>query len=103
MYYELALMSVVIAGGYWGWFFVRDPDTVTYGAMQLGAALLAGLGLIGRHVDARGLGVAGAIGVGAGTCLIVLGPLARMQARRFAERERYRLAGWLLDLADLLA
>ena len=103
--YELGLIAVAIGAGYWGWFFLRRPPngTPTFGLMQLAAAALAGLGLLGRKVDAAWLGIAGAIGLGAGTCLLVLGPLIRAAARRFVAAERIGLATRLLDLAELLA
>lgn len=105
MTYELLLISVVIGAGYWGWFFLRQQPngTLTFGLMQLAAAGLAGLGLLGRKVDAAWLGVAGAIGLGAGACLLVLGPLVRSIARRFVAAERIGVATRLLDLAELLA
>src|SRR2546423_267952 len=103
MYYELALISVLVAGGYWGWYFVRHDSLRTYGMMLLGAAGLSGLGLLGRRYDESTLGIAGAIGVGAGACLLVLGPLARGLARRAAGAERFRIAERLLDVADVLA
>ena len=102
-YYELALVSVLVAGGYWGWYFARTPSLRNYGLMQLGAAALAGLGLLGRKYDEPGLGIAGAVGVGAGVCLLILGPLARGLARRAAASERFALAQRLLDVADVLA
>jgi hypothetical protein len=105
MYYELALISVLIAAGYWGAYFVRHEPTRTYGLMQLATAGLAGLGLIGRHSEEppSALGIAGAIGVGAGACLLILGPLVRAMARRAAGAERFRIASVLLDIADVLA
>lgn len=107
MTYELALVSVVIGAGYWGVFFLRrrPHGTATFGLMQLGAAILAGLGLIGHDSEdpPRWLGVAGAVGVGAGACLLVLGPLVRVLARRLVAAERVGLANRLLDLADILA
>ncbi len=106
MYYELALISVVVAGAYWGWYFVtKQPHgTATFGIMQLASACMCGLGLYAHRYDgARWMGVAGAIGVGAGTCLLVVGPLVRALARRFAAAERLGIAGRLLDVADLLA
>lgn len=105
MTYELALVAVVFGAGYWGVFFLRrrPHGTATFGLMQLAAAGLAGLGLAGRSVDAPWLGVAGAIGVGAGACLLVLGPIARMIARRLVAAERIGLATRVLDLADVLA
>ena len=103
MYYELALISVLVAGGYWGWYFIRHDTLRTYGLMLIAAAGLAGLGLLGRKYDEAGLGIAGAIGVGAGACLLVLGPLARGLARRAAAGERFKIAERLLDIADVLA
>jgi membrane associated rhomboid family serine protease len=103
--YELLLISVVIGAGYWGVFFIRQRPhgTATFGIMQLAAALLAGLGLLGRKVDAGWLGIAGAIGVGAGACLLVIGPIVRAAARRVVASERLGLATRLLDIAELLA
>lgn len=106
MYYELALISVVVAGAYWGQFFVRRQPhgTPTFGIMQLAAALLCAIGLYAhRYESAPWMGVAGAIGVGAGTCLLLVGPLVRALARRFAAAERLGVATRLLDIAELLA
>jgi rhomboid protease GluP len=103
MYYELALFSVLIAGGYWGWYFVRHGQTRLYGALLIGTAGLSGLGLLGQRFDKRELGVPGAIGVGAGACLLLIAPLARGLARRLAAGERFRIALKLLDAAEILA
>ena len=104
MYYELALISVVIAAGKWGVSFVRIPQMRLYGVMQLGAAIAAGLGLYHERLGGPAwLGVAGAIGAGAGACLLLIAPLARATARRFAAAERFKIAQRLLDIADLLA
>ncbi|TMQ08048.1 MAG: rhomboid family intramembrane serine protease [Deltaproteobacteria bacterium] len=104
MIYDLLLLGVVVGAGYWGAFFVRQRPygTATYGVMQLAAAALAGLGLLGRKTDSALLGIAGAIGLGAGLCLLVIGPVARILARRLAAAERLALARRLLDLAELL-
>ncbi len=107
MYYELALTSVIVAGAYWGWFFVRKQPhgTATFGVMQLAAAAMSGIGLYAHRVEdsPRWMGIAGAIGVGTGTCLLVLGPLVRGLARRFAASERLGIARRLLDVAEVLA
>ncbi|HEX5060827.1 MAG TPA: rhomboid family intramembrane serine protease [Kofleriaceae bacterium] len=103
MYYELALISVLIAGGYWGWYFLRHEQTRLYGFLQLAAAGLCTLGLIGNRFDKPGLGIPGAIGVGAGVCFLILGPLARGMARRFSAAERFGAAEKMLDVADILA
>src|SRR5689334_11426681 len=103
MYYELALFAVLVAGAYWGWYFVRHDQTRLYGVLQLASAGLSGIGLIGVRLDKAGFGIAGAIGVGAGVCLLVLGPVARGVARRFAASERFGMAQRLLDVAEVLA
>lgn len=107
MLYEYLLISVVIACGYWGWFFVRSQPNGTpmFGVMQLAAAGLAGLGLLGRWkaYESGFFGIAGAIGVGAGMCLLVVGPLVRWAARRLAAAERLGAAARLLDVAEILA
>ena len=105
MIYELALISVVIGAGYWGWFFVRQRPhgTATFGIMQLVAAVLAALGVLGHRLDVGWLGIPGAIGLGAGACLLLLGPLVRVAARWQVAAERMTLAMRLLDLAELLA
>lgn len=105
MIYELGLISVVVGAGYWGWYFVRHRPygTATFGLMQLAAAALAGLGFLGHRCDIAWLGIPGAIGLGAGLCLLLLGPLARVLARRMVAAERMALAIRLLDLAELLA
>jgi membrane associated rhomboid family serine protease len=103
MYYELALISVLVAGGYWGWYFVRHDGTRLYGLLQLAAAALSGLGLLGRRLGDSSFGIPGAIGVGAGACLLLLGPLARSAARRFAGAERFGMAKHMLDVAEVLA
>ncbi|MDX2088943.1 MAG: rhomboid family intramembrane serine protease [Kofleriaceae bacterium] len=106
MYYELALISVVVAGAYWGFFFVaRQPQgTPTFGLMQLGAALLAAFGLYAYHYDgARWMHVAGSIGLGAGVCLLFVAPLLRGVARRLAAVERLGLARRILEIVDVIA
>ncbi|CAN5911267.1 hypothetical protein BH11MYX2_BH11MYX2_19270 [soil metagenome] len=106
MHYELALISVVVAGTYWGWYFlVKQPHgTPTFGVMQLSAAALSGIGLYGHHSEGPAwMGGAGAVGLGAGTCLLVLGPVVRGAARRLAQADRPWLARRLLDVAEILA
>jgi membrane associated rhomboid family serine protease len=107
VYYELALTSVVVAGAYWGWFFVsrRPNGTITFGLMQLAAAAMSAFGLYAHRVEdpPRWMGIAGAIGVGTGTCLLVVGPLIRALGRIFAAKERLGIARRLLDIAEVLA
>ena len=105
MTYELVLISVVMAGGYWGQFFVRTRPhgTATFGLMLLAAAVLSALGLAGGEYDIPVLSYAGAIGVGIGTCVLAVGPILRSIARRFAAAERLAIAQRLLSIVDVLA
>lgn len=107
MYYELALTSVLVAGAYWGWFFVRRQPhgTPTFGLMQFAAAACAGVGLYAQRTEdaPAWMGILGAVGVGTGTCLLVIGPLVRGLARHFAQTERLGIATRLLDIAEVLA
>lgn len=105
MIYELFLVSVAVGAGYLGVLSVRQRPhgTATFGIMLLAAAGLAGLGLLGHRLDVAWLGVAGAIGVGAGSCLMVLGPLVRTLARQLVAAEWIGLATRLLDIAEILA
>src|ERR1700755_2081417 len=98
--YELLLTSVVIAGAYWGQFFLRKRPhgTATFGYMQLASGGLALLGVWANHGGPAIGGVRGAIGLGMGTCLLLVGPAVRGLARRFAMAERYGVARRLLDL-----
>lgn len=103
MTYEVVLICVLVAGGYWGWYFTRHDATRLYGALLVASAFLSALGILGIRTGRSELGVPGAIGVGAGVCLLVVGPLARGLARRFAAAERFGIADKLLGVADVLA
>ncbi len=105
MYYELGLISVIVAGAYWSWFHLRRRPNggVLFGSLLLLAVALCVLGMIGREIDNDVLAGAGAIGVGAGTCMLFVAPTLRGIAHRLAAREHYGLAGRVLDLAEVLA
>lgn len=102
MTYQLVLISVLIAGGYWGPFFLRR-DKRTFGLMLLGSAGLSVLGLLGESEDIRALSYAGAIGVGTCTCMLVVGPMLRSLARRLAAAEKVALAQKLLSVVEILS
>lgn len=104
MLYETALIWVLISAGYWGIFLLRRGvyQSATFPLMMLGAAALAGLGLLGAGEESQVLSLAGAIGLGAGACLLVIGPLARRFARRANSAERWALARALYEVADAL-
>jgi membrane associated rhomboid family serine protease len=104
MIYETALIWVLISAGYWGVFLLRRGvyATVTFPVMMMTAAALSGLGLLGADGESPALSLAGAIGLGTGACLLVLGPLARRMARRANGAERWALARGLYEIADAL-
>ncbi|MCX5744280.1 MAG: hypothetical protein NT062_17460, partial [Proteobacteria bacterium] len=102
--YELLLLSVAIAGGYWGQFFIRrrPHGTALFGQMQLAAGLLSLIGVWARHGGPEAGNIAGAIGLGMGTCLLVVGPFVRSAARRMAGADQLKLARRLFDVAEIL-
>src|SRR5580704_17492752 len=102
---ELLQSSIAVAAAYLGGQLVRKPPNgkPMFGALLLAVAALCGLGLLGRELGSTLLGAIGAIGIGAGTCMLAIGPAARRSARRLAAHERYTAAGWLLAVADVLA
>lgn len=104
MIYETALLWVVLSAGYWGFFLLRRRayPTSTFPLMMLAAAGLCGLGLLGRDGSTQWLSLAGAVGLGGGTCLILVGPLARRLARRASSGEHASLATALYEVADIL-
>lgn len=102
--YELLLLSVVVAGGYWGQWFVRKKPhgTATFGQMQLAAGAMALAGVWARHGGPEAFGVVGAIGLGMGGVLLVVGPLVRSAARRMAASDHLKISKRLFDVAELL-
>jgi membrane associated rhomboid family serine protease len=104
MIYETALIWIVISAGYWGVFLLRRGTytTVTFPVMMIAAAVLSGLGLLEPDGASRPLAFAGAIGLGAGSCLLVIGPLVRRLARRANNSEYWSLSRWLYEIADVL-
>jgi rhomboid protease GluP len=104
MIYETALIWVAISCGYWGLFLLRRRvyASSTFPLMMLAAAACSGLGLLAGQGGSRALAAAGAVGLGAGVCLLVVGPLARRLARRANGAERWPLARALYEIADVL-
>jgi membrane associated rhomboid family serine protease len=103
--YELVQASIAATAAYLGWQLVRRQSgpRARFGALLLGVAALCGLGLLGREVESTGLGALGAIGVGAGACMLLVAPAMRDLANRLAHRERYGVADRLLTIAEVLA
>jgi membrane associated rhomboid family serine protease len=103
--YELVQASIAATAAYLAWQLIRrrTGGRTRFGLLLLGVAALCGIGLLGREVESTGLGGLGAIGVGAGICMLIVAPVIRDLANRLAHRERYRLADQLLTIAEVLA
>jgi hypothetical protein len=89
------LWCVVCVAGYWGQHFFRIGRR-QHGMMLVACAVAAIIGL-------TGVPIAGAIGIGGATCMLLLSPLLRGMARSFARRENYGAAKRLLSLAAMMA
>jgi rhomboid protease GluP len=96
-------LVVAVAAGYWAWFYLARGRR-SYGAFVALAALAAFLGYLGPRIGlAEGTaGLVGGLGVVAAFLLLVVGPLCRAVARAVVQGDRLRLAGALLEIADVL-
>ncbi|MEZ4358792.1 MAG: rhomboid family intramembrane serine protease [Kofleriaceae bacterium] len=104
MLYETALLWVAISGGYWGLFLFRRRayQSSTFPTMLIAAAVCSLLGLLGRDEGSAALSAFGAVGLGGGICVLLVGPLARRLARRAHQAERWRIAWTLYEIAEVL-
>jgi membrane associated rhomboid family serine protease len=102
--WELALFSVLVPSVYWGVVHVRKRPfgSVTYGAMLIVTAAIAGIAILGRRADAGWADPLAVVALGAGIVQLVLTPLIRAAARWAVATDRLRLAMVLVDLRDLL-
>jgi membrane associated rhomboid family serine protease len=103
MLFELALLSVAIPAGYWGAVYLRRRPfgTATFGVMLLATALLAVVAVAARRAGSD-VDWLGAVALGAGAMLLVVGPLLRAAARWAVQAERLGLATVLVELRDLV-
>lgn len=103
MLFELALLSVAIPAGYWGAVYLRRRPfgTATFGIMLLTTALLAVVAVAARRAGSD-VDWLGAIALGAGAMLLLVGPALRAAARRAVQAERLGLATVLVELRDLV-
>jgi rhomboid protease GluP len=96
-------LVIAVAAVYWGWFYAARGRRL-YGALIAGAGLAASLGSFGTDlgISASTSALVGALGAGACVLLLVVGPLCRAAARAVVQSDRLRLAGVLLEVADVL-
>jgi len=96
-------MVVAVAAAYWGWFYISRGRRA-YGLIVIAAGLASALGTLGPKVELSEStsGLFGALGAGAVTLLLLVGPLCRAAARTVVQNDRLRLASALLEIADVL-
>jgi rhomboid protease GluP len=103
MSFELALVMVAVPASYWGVLLVRRRVAPTFAWMLTATGAAAWLAYAAHKSDAPGpIDLVGAVAIGAGVCLLVLGPMARRAARWAVATDRLRLAAALVEIGDLL-
>jgi membrane associated rhomboid family serine protease len=103
MLYELVLLSVAIMASSWGVMLLRRRAAPTFAWALLATAAAGWIAYAGRLTGGpRALGVLGAIAVGAGAVLLVVGPTVRQAARWAVATDRLRLAAVLVEIARVL-
>jgi membrane associated rhomboid family serine protease len=96
-------MVIAVAAAYWGWFYLSRGRRA-YGAIVIAAGLAASLGTLGPKLGMaeRTAGLVGGLGALGVFLLLVIGPSCRAAARVVVQSDRLRLAGILLEIADVL-
>jgi rhomboid protease GluP len=103
MSFELALVMVAVPASYWGVLLVRRGVAPTFAWMLTATGAAAWISYAAHRSDAPGaVDALGAVAIGAGVCLLVLGPMARRAARWAIATDRLKLAAALVEIGDLL-
>jgi rhomboid protease GluP len=103
MSFELALVMVAVPASYWGVLLVRRRVAPTFAWMLTATGVAAWVAYVAHKSDAPGpIDAIGAVAIGAGVCLLVLGPMARRAARWAIATDRLKLAAALVEIGDLL-
>lgn len=96
-------LIVAVAAAYWGWFYASRGRRL-YGAVVGIAGLAAAMSSFGSDLGITDgtSALIGALGSGACVLLLVVGPACRWAARTVVQSDRLKLAGALLEIADVL-
>ncbi|MCE9574824.1 MAG: hypothetical protein K8W52_16865, partial [Deltaproteobacteria bacterium] len=103
MLFELALLSVAVSATVWGVTMVRRRAPAGIAFALCATAVLAWVAYAGRRNEGPPIfDLLGAIAIGAGACLLVIGPAVREAARWAIAHDRLQLAGALLEVHAVL-
>ncbi len=106
MFFEILLLSVVVATGYLGPALLRrlPPGRRSYAWMLLADLLLALVAFAGQRSEPAvdGSELLGVVAIGGGICLVMVPPVLRDLARRAVLGEHLRIALFLIDARELL-
>lgn len=106
MFFEILLLSVVVATAYLGPMVLRrsPPGQRTYGWMLIADLGLAIVGFAARRSGEpdRTADLIGVVAIGGAICLVLVPPVLRDLARRALLRDRLRMALFFIDLRELL-
>jgi membrane associated rhomboid family serine protease len=96
-------LVVAVAAAYWGWFYLARGRRL-YGLIAIGAGAASAVGGLGPQLElsAQTAGLVGGLGALAVVLVLVVGPACRAAARVVVQSDRLRLAGALLEIADVL-
>jgi rhomboid protease GluP len=99
----MVVLVVAVAAGYWAWFYLARGRRLYGGLIGL-AALAAAIGYLGPRlgISEGTSGLVGGLGAASAGLLLLVGPLCRAAARGVVQNDRLRLAGVLLEIADVL-
>lgn len=105
MYFDLFLLSVILAAAYLGPTIIRrhPPGERGFGWLLIADGVCAGIAFAGRHSGAgKGADLLGFIALAAGVFLLFIPPILRDMTRRAMRRGHLLWASRLLGLRELL-
>ncbi len=106
MFFDVALLSVIVVTGYLGPAVLRRLGNAqrAYGIMLLVDAFVAAIALLARRNPEpdQMADLLGFVAIGAGFCLVVLPTFLRDLARRCLASEKLRIARFLVELREML-
>jgi len=101
--FELLLLMVAVPASYWGVLLLRRHAGAPFAWMLTATGAAGWISYIARRNDGPPIVDAiGAVAIGAGVCLMFVGPMMRRAARWAVATDRLKLASVFIELGDLL-